>query len=146
EPGIAVYVRARAPFKAPAKFKKLAAGAKPHGLTLFEGVTIRGRLVKGSMPLAGVAGGAGQEKRKMETFVGDFQAATDEKGVFQIRNVPAEDSLTLYGLMDSLSAHGAVGAREVRTGKSGSATDVGDLEVTPGHKLSGRVVLADGKP
>jgi hypothetical protein len=146
EKGIAVYVQANAPFKAPRKFKKLAAGAKPHELTLFEGVTIRGQLVKGGKPLAGVAVGAAQKDRNVETFVGDFQAATDEKGAFLIRNVPAEDALALYGQMSSLSAQGAVRAREVRTGKSGSVCDVGDLEVKAGHKLSGRVVLADGKP
>jgi hypothetical protein len=146
EKGVAVYVQVNAPFKAPRKFKKLAAGAKPHDLTLFEGVTVRGRLVMGGKPLAGVAVGASQKDRNAETFVGEFQAATDERGAFQLRNVPAEDALALYGLMSSLSAHGAVGARVVRTGKSGSVSDVGDLKVDVGHKLSGRVVLADGKP
>jgi hypothetical protein len=146
EPGVAVYVQATAPFKAPRRFKKLEAGPKPHDLTLFDGVTITGRLVKGGKPLAGVAVGAAQKERNVETFVGEFQAATDDKGVFQIRNVPAEDSLVLYGLMSSLGKHGAVGARAVRTGKSGSVSAVGDVEVKPGHKLSGRVALADGKP
>jgi hypothetical protein len=146
EPGIGVYVQVSAPFKAPGKFKKLVAGARPHDLTLVEGVTIRGRLVKGGKPLVGVALGAAQKDRNVESFVGDFQAATDAKGVFQVRNVPAESALALYGLLSSLSSHGAVGARDVRTGKSGSVSDVGDLEVTAGHTLSGRVVLADGRP
>jgi len=146
ERGTAVYVQVNAPFKAPRTFKKLAAGPTSHDLTLFEGVTIRGRLFKGGKPLAGVAVGAAQKARNVETFVGEFKAATDAKGVFELRNVPAEDTLTLYGLMSSVSAHGAVAAREVRTGKSGSVSDVGDLEVKPGHTLSGRVVLADGKP
>jgi hypothetical protein len=48
--------------------------------------------------------------------------------------------------MASLRGHGAVGVREVRTGKSGSVSNVGDLEVGVGHRLSGTVVLADGKP
>jgi hypothetical protein len=146
EKGIAIYVQANAPFKAPRKFQKLGAGGKPYDLMLLEGVTIRGRLVKGGQPLAGVALGAAQKDRNAETFVGEFQAATDDKGAFQIRNVPAEEALALYGLMSSLSAHGAVAARAVRTGKSGSVADVGDVEVKPGHRLSGRVVLADGKP
>jgi hypothetical protein len=146
ERGIAVYVQASAPFKAPRNFKKLAAGAKPHDLTLFEGVTIRGRLVKGAKPLAGLAVGAAQKDRNVETFVGDFKAAADAKGVFEIRHGPPEDSLALYGLMSSLSMHGAVAVRHVRTGKSGSVLDVGDLELTAGHRLSGQVVLADGKP
>jgi Carboxypeptidase regulatory-like domain len=48
--------------------------------------------------------------------------------------------------MASLRGHGAVGVREVRTGKSGSVSNVGDLKVGVGHTLSGTVVLADGKP
>lgn len=92
-----------------------------------------------------MAVGAAQKDRNAETFVSDFQAATDAQGVFQIRNVPSQDTLALYGLMSSLREHGAVGVREVRTGKNGSVADVGDLEVRAGHKLSGRVVLADGK-
>src|SRR5262249_35871318 len=90
--------------------------------------------------------GAAQVSHNTETSVGEFHAATDEKGVFQITNVPPGDSLVLYGLMSSMSAHGAVRARAVSTGKSGSVSDVGDLQLTPGHKLSGRLVLADGKP
>jgi hypothetical protein len=146
EKGLAIYVQVNAPFKAPRKFPKLAAGAGPHDLTLFEGITVRGRVVQGGKPLAGVAVGAAQKDRNMETFVGDFQAATNATGAFEIRNVPVEDVLTLYGQLSSLGKHGAVTAREVRTGKSGSVSDVGDLEVKPGHRLSGRVVLADGKP
>lgn len=146
EKGMTVYVQVNAPFMAPRKFQKLAVGPKPHDLTLTAGVTIRGRLVKDGKPLAGVAVGAAQNNRGVETFVGDFQAATDAKGVFQIRNVPAQDVLSLYGLMNSLREHGAIGVRAVKTGKNGSVADVGDLEVTAGHKLSGRVILADGKP
>lgn len=146
EKGLAVSVQVSAPFKAPRKFHKLEAGPPPRDLTLLEGVTVRGRVVRGGKPLAGVAVGAAQKDRNVETFVGDFQAATNPTGAFEIRNVPAGDALVLYGLLSSLGKHGAVATREVRTGKSGSVSDVGDLEVKPGHRLSGRVVLADGKP
>jgi hypothetical protein len=146
EPGIAVYVQVAAPFRAPRKFEKLTSGSRLHELTLSEGVTITGRLVKGGKPLSVVAVGAAQKERDVRTFVGDFQAATDAQGVFHIRNVPSDDTFALYGLMSSLREYGAVGVREVRTGKNGSVSDVGELELRPGHKLSGRVVLADGKP
>jgi hypothetical protein len=66
--------------------------------------------------------------------------------VFSIPNVPQNDVLVLYGLMSSLREHGAVEAREVKTGESGSELKVSDLEVKHGHSLSGTVVLADGKP
>jgi hypothetical protein len=69
-------------------------------LTLCLGVTITGRLVKGGKPLAGVAVGAVQKDRNIETYIGHFEAATDARGVFQIRNVPPEGALALYGLIN----------------------------------------------
>jgi hypothetical protein len=146
ETGMSVYVQVNAPRMAPRKISKLAAGPKPHDLTLSVGVTITGRLVKDGKPLPGVAVGAAQKDHNSETFVGDFQAATDANGVFQVRNVPSDDVLVLYGLMNSLRKYGALGVRDIKTDKSGSTVDVGDLSIGPGHKLSGRLVLADGKP
>lgn len=146
EPDLAVYVYVSAPFKAPHRFQKLLAGPKAHNLMLYTGVSITGRLVKNGKPLNGVAVGAAQKDRNAETFVGAFQAATDGDGVFTIPNVPPEDLLLLYGLMEGLRNHGAVAAQELRTGANRSIVDVGDIAVKTGHKLTGTVVLSDGKP
>lgn len=143
---VAVYVQVSAPFKSNRIFKMLKPGPKSHDLTLLAGVTIIGRLVKNGKPLAGVAVGTIQKDRNVESFVGEFKAATDARGKFEIRNVPPEETLSLYGLMESLQEHGALGVRDVNTAKSGSISDVGDLEVTAGYKVTGTVVLADGKP
>jgi hypothetical protein len=145
KPGQAVYVQVRAPLLAPRNFARLAAGPRLHELTLFAGVTLTGRLVKEGKPPAGVAVGAVQEDRNVEGFVGESQAATDADGVFRLRNVPPDERLVLYGLMDGLRRYGALAARQVHTGKSTSVTNVGDLTVSAGHTLSGRVVLSDGK-
>jgi len=104
-----------------------------------------GRIVNKGKPLAGAAVGAAQKSRSPDTFLGDFKAATDSKGVFRIPNLPAEDVLMLYGLMDSLRPQGAIAARAVRTGASRSEVDMGDIDVTPGFRCSGTVVLKDGK-
>jgi hypothetical protein len=61
-------------------------------------------VLKQGKPLAGVAVGAAQRDRNAETFVGDFQAATDAQGVFHVRNVPSGEVLALYGLLSSLRA------------------------------------------
>jgi hypothetical protein len=146
EEGQSLYVLVTARFKAPRRFLRLPAGAKSRDLTLFSGVTVTGRVVKDGRPLAGVAIGVAQKDRNVETFLGPFQAATDAKGVFSIPNVPPKDTLVLYGLMSSLCEHGAVEVRETQTGESGSERSLGDLVVKPGHSLSGKVTLADGKP
>jgi hypothetical protein len=145
EAGLSVYVHVTAPFMAPGRFPKLATGPRPHDLTLFTGVTITGRLVKNGKPLAGPAVAVVQESHRAETFLGAFQAATDQQGVFTIPNVPPRETLVLYGLMESLHKHGAVGVRTVRTGESRSVVNIGDVEVKPGHSLTGEVVLSDGK-
>nr|AHZ45657.1 peptidase M56 [uncultured bacterium] len=145
EPGLEVWVQVGARFMAAQK-AWLLAGPKAHDLTLVTGASVTGRLLKDGKPLAGVAVGLAQKSRDPFTFVGDFQAATDEMGVFRIPHVLPRVEYFLYGKMDSLRAHGAIAVKEVRTGASGAEVDVGDLAVAPGHKLTGQVVLADDKP
>jgi hypothetical protein len=48
--------------------------------------------------------------------------------------------------MASLRTYGALAVKEVRTGANRSEMALGDLAVQPGHKLAGRVVLADARP
>jgi hypothetical protein len=136
EEGLSLYVQVTARFKAPRKFSGLPAGPKSHDLTLFTGVTVTGRVVKDGRPLSGVAVGVAQKNRSAETFLGPFQAATDEKGVFSIPNVPQKDVLVLYGLMSSLREQGAIEAREVQTGESGSELKVTDLQEQHGQSLT----------
>jgi hypothetical protein len=145
EKGLALYVRVTARYKAPRVYQALEVG-RDHRLTLFTGVTVTGRLVKDSRPLPGAAVGLVQRDRNAMTFVGEFQFAADAKGVFRIPNVPPDEEFYFYGLMDSLKAHGAVAAKPVRAGASGTELDVGDVALGPGFHLAGKLVLADGKP
>jgi hypothetical protein len=145
EKGLTVHVQLSAPRLCRRVVLGLVPG-KDNEVTLLLGVTVVGRVVKDGRPLAGVAVGLAQKDRNVEKFVGEFRAATDAQGVFRIPNVPPQDVLVVYGEMVGLKAHGAIPAREVRTGASASQLDAGDLAVTPGFRLTGRVVLADGKP
>jgi hypothetical protein len=145
EAGLELFVKVEARYFARRAFSKLPAD-RSHDLTVFAGVTVTGRLVKGGKPLPGGAVGLVQKDRDVETFVGEYQAAADEKGVFRIPNVPPNDAYVLYGLMDSLKAHGAVPGRPCRTGATGTTQDFGDLTVGPGFRLTGRLELSDGKP
>jgi hypothetical protein len=61
-------------------------------------------------------------------------------------NVPPGREFALYATMDSLRGRGAVLPRTFTTGKSGEVLKLGPLLAKPGHQLSGRVVLSDGKP
>jgi hypothetical protein len=145
EAGVAAYLNVAAPAFAPRNFSSIPSGPKPTDLALFTGVTVTGRVVKNGKPLAGVAMGIAQQSHNAKTFLGHFDAATDQDGVFRILNVPPQDAYALYAEMDSVKSHGALKVRQVMIGKSGSTENAGDLEVTEGCRLSGRVVLDDGK-
>jgi hypothetical protein len=146
EKGLAVSVRVSAPRMARRNFDKLSCGPSSNGLTLFYGVTVVGRLLKDGKPLAGAGVGVVQTDRSATNFVGDLNAATDDKGTFRVPNIPPNDVFLVYGLMDTLKDHGAVPVRPVKSGKSGTELDLGDIAVQPGLKLTGKIVLADGKP
>lgn len=145
EAGIELSIRVSAPLLAPRAILSIPMDGKARDLTLYRGVTVRGRLVKDGKPLSGAIGLL--QKDRSTAYVGTwYQMATDASGVFTVPNLPPEEDMYLYGLMESLRAHGGVAIREVRTGKSGTTIDVGDVAVKPAYRLTGRVELADGKP
>ncbi len=109
-------------------------------------MTVRGRVVKDGKPLAGLTLGMVQQSRNSETFVGEFQFATDTDGRFAFVNIPPHDSFYLYGVMDSFKPRGALAARPVTTAEHGTTIELGTLEVASGYTISGRVVLSDDKP
>jgi hypothetical protein len=142
--GLGLYVQVSARFLARRNFQNRSVD-RTHDLTVVSGVTVTGRLVKDGKPLPGAAVGLVQQDRNTETFVGEYRAATDAKGVFRIPNVPPEDVFVIYGLMDSLKSDGAVPAQPLRTGATATEFDAGDLSVKEAYRLTGRVVLSDGK-
>ena len=87
-----------------------------------------------------------QINRNVEGYLGHFEFGTDRDGRFAFANIPPMQDWYLYGLMDSLKGSGSIPVRTVKTGAHGSTLDVGDIEVQPGYRLTGRLVLADGKP
>jgi hypothetical protein len=146
EKGTALYVKVSAAFLAPRRPAPLEAGPKVHEVKLVPGVTVTGTVVKDGKPVAGVALGLVQKDRRSEGFLGDFTIATDAKGQFRFQNVGPDEVYFVYGLMDSCKPYGAIPIRQIRVGASGTEKDLGTLQMNRGYRLSGRLVLADGKP
>ena len=113
---------------------------------VFVGRAIRGRLVRDGEPVSGAVVGVVQVSRDSETFVGERTAETDASGRFLLLNLPADEPLVAYAKVDTLAGRGAMAAREVGDEPDGDVSDLGDLALQDGVTLSGRVVLADGKP
>jgi hypothetical protein len=146
EDGDALYLLIKAPMLAPVRTEPLAAGPSVHTITVGPGVTVSGRVVKDGRPLANVAMGMVQTNRNVEGYLGHFEFATDRNGAFGFVNIPPDQQWYLYGLMDSLKDFGSIPIRTVKTAGHGSTVALGDIEVQRGYRVSGRVVLSDGKP
>jgi hypothetical protein len=146
EKGCALYLRAKARSLAPRSLEPLAAGPDVHEIRLVSGVTVTGKVVWKGKPLAGATLGLVQQNRSAEKFVGDLTIDTDDTGGFSFVNVPPDEAHFIYGIMDSFRRFGAIPVKAIRLEASGTSYHVGVLEVQPGHRLSGRVVLGDGKP
>jgi hypothetical protein len=146
EKGAALYLKVSAAFLAHRRPAPLKAGPNVHEVTLVRGVTLTGAVAKDGKPLAGIALGLVQTNRSAERFLGEFTIATDEQGQFRFENVGPDEAYFVYGLMDSCRKHGAIPVRQVRVGASGTEKDLGAIPMRPGYRLSGRIILADGKP
>ena len=142
----ALYLLVKASFLAPERTKPMAAGPAVHTITLGPGVTVNGRVVQGGRPLPNVGMGMVQINRGVEGYLGHFEFGTDRDGRFAFANIPPRQDWYLYGLMDSLKGAGSIPIRSAKTGAHGSTLDVGDIQVQPGYRLTGRLVLADGTP
>jgi peroxiredoxin/uncharacterized GH25 family protein len=146
QPFAALDVKAEAHGFASKIFTELAGGTNRHDLTVTEGATVTGRVVWNGQPLTNVSMGIVSVDRGMENFTGNFEIGTDADGRFTFANLPPNTQYNLYGMAQTMKKFGTAGLSEVSTGGDGSKTDVGDVKVTPGHRLAGRVVLDDGKP
>jgi hypothetical protein len=144
--GDALYLSIKAPSLANLQTKPLDAGPTTHTITLGPGLTVSGRVVQDGKPLADVGLGMVQTDRNVIGYLGHFEFATDRAGGFAFANIPPMQSWYLYGLMDGLKSHGSIPIRTIKTEAHGSTLELGDIEVRPGYKLTGRLVLADGKP
>lgn len=130
---------------APRIFRELKPGLE-RTITLTPGARVTGRLIQQGKPVAGAVMGLCQASKNSDTYLGDEQVATDESGTFRFENVASGDAYFVYALMGGLPDSGALIAREIQVGEDGSESDIGELAAEPGHRVTGRLVLSDGKP
>lgn len=128
------------------KLFTLPTGPERKTLTVTDGATIRGRLMKDGKPLANAEIGLITHSRRSGTMFSEVRIGTKEDGTFAITNVPAGRIYEVYAKMDSLAAQGIAGETiECETKDDGQEVDIGDIQVRPAYTVRGRVVLSDGK-
>jgi hypothetical protein len=128
--------------------KLIAATSGPDRKTIevTDGATVRGRLIEGGKPVPNVEFGIMTIRRQAGETYPEMRAATDAAGRFAITNVPPRRLWNLYATRESLGARGAVEPMQCATEPDGQDIDVGNIPLEQGFKLSGRIVLSDGKP
>jgi hypothetical protein len=116
-------------------------------MTVTDGATLRGRLVRDGKPVANAEIAISTHSHRAGTTFPEMRIGTKEDGTFALTNVPAGRIYYLYAKMESLAAQGlAADVVECETKDDGQEADVGDIPVKPGFTLRGKVVLSDGKP
>jgi hypothetical protein len=131
---------------APRIFAGLRQRTEPHKLALTAGATVTGRLLKDGQAVADALIGLVQANRSIDHFLGAHEIGTDQGGRFTFLNVAASEDYYVYGSMPNLKDRGALAVKTVHVGVDGTTVNVGELVLVPGHRISGRVILSDGKP
>lgn len=138
-------IRVESPLFARKKFFRLSS-EKAHDLSLSEGATVTGRMIKDGKPQPGIGVGLVSIDRS-DNFTGNYDTQTGPDGRFVFLNVPPYQMYYAYSLMDSSQTNHAIApVQRVRVAADGSTRDLGDLELQPGIRLKGRIILSDGQP
>ena len=138
---VQVSPRAMAP-----KLSRIHSGTDPNVITVTEGATIRGRLVKDGKPLAQAEMGLSTHSMRSGEVLPEVRIGTDDDGRFALTNIPAGRVWYVYAKMESLAARGlAADIVECATKKDGQDLNIGDISARPANTLRGKIVLSDGK-
>jgi len=135
------------------KFVVMPTGTQRQALMLSEGATIRGRLVVNGKPVGDAEvgligqdrGGFGGNLDIVGNPYREIRVGTQEDGSFALTNVPAPVKWYIYAKMESVAHRGATEPAKCATTRDKELVDVGDIQIGPGHRLQGRVVLSDRK-
>ncbi len=136
------------------RFVALPTGTTRETVLLHEGAVVRGRLMAKGKPVSGAEigligreqGGFGADLNMDGNAYPEMKIGTQEDGSFAITGVPSLEEWYVYGKMESIASRGATDPVMCTTTRDSELVDVGELEVKPGHRLHGKVVLSDGKP
>jgi hypothetical protein len=134
------------------KLVAVPTGTKRKSISVFDGAVIRGRLVNHGSPVSGaevgliarVRGGFEGNLKISGNPYQELRIGTQEDGSFLIPNVPTPVTWYVYAKMESIAALGATDPVEISTTRDGEVVNVGNIQITPGHKLHGTVRLSNG--
>jgi uncharacterized GH25 family protein len=141
-PFLAATITAEVPGYAKGVFTELSTAGEIHRLTMFEGVTIIGAVVKNGQPVADVKIGLCNTDQGSKIFNLETTATTDAQGRFLFPNIPPKRDYYLFGYMHSVADKGgALPSRRVSAGMNGSILDLGNLNIEPAFVIEGHLSI-----
>jgi hypothetical protein len=126
----------------------LPTGDTAHEIRMIEGATLHGRILIDGKPLARETVSLVQCDLGGDTFIGCHCVATDAEGRYTFVNLRPNDDYYVFITMGDAARLGKIMApKRVSVGGDGTTTEAGDGNVSDAiHRVSGRVILTDGKP
>ncbi len=128
----------------PEFFSDVAAGAFEQIVRLRDGFSVHGRVVHDGRPQVGITVGACWSSRHSGSWWGPWQTITGDDGRFTLHHLTPDEELCVYVAMKSVPTSAPPSI--LLTGADGDEFDLGDLEITAGHRLAGRVTLSTDDP
>jgi Tol biopolymer transport system component len=122
--------------------ERMLAPGQSRTISLVEGSTITGHVMRDGRPLAGARVGFVQSNRASSDFLGHSEIGTNDDGLFVMTNLGPNLTYTVYTPMDALSRGVAV-PKLVNVGDDKTNTDAGTLVVGPGRRIAGRIVVPE---
>jgi len=129
------------------KLSTISSGTDRKVITVTEGATVRGRLVRNGEAVAQAEIGLSTHSQIAGETLPEVRIGTGDDGRFALTGIPPGRVWYLYAKMDSLASRGLVAdIVECATKSDGQDLKLGDISVRPAYTLRGKVVLSDGKP
>jgi hypothetical protein len=128
------------------EYRQLATG-QVHELRHAKGATVIGCLILNHKAVANAAIGLVGIDRTIGEDIGNYQAITDSQGQFLFPNIPAGKACFVCSLMSEAKANGGVApTKRFTTANDDAANNLGKLALLPAYRITGRMLLSDGKP
>jgi hypothetical protein len=131
------------------KWEAVNTGAHRTTIPLERGAAVRGRLLDHGKPVANAEigivpvnnQGFGRHLKSLGDPYDEIRVGTQKDGTFVIADVPTHVTWVAYTKAESMAQQGSVKPVECTTASAADVVDLGDLSVTPGHRLRGKVTV-----
>jgi hypothetical protein len=114
-------------------------------ITVGDGATVHGRLLKDAKPLSNAELALTAIARMSGTIYPEQRVSTDENGRFSFTNVPSGRVWSLSASSESLAGRGSMASVLLATERDGQDVNLGNVQLQDEVSVSGRVELTDHK-